>query len=160
MAGGTPEKQLRLKVFILKKGLKEAFNIGQMVEVKANQAGGLDDLFVAARLELAAEGGIVEVRSLVYTGLTGIFDGSQPGRGAHRLYRHQTGYGKIPIPNKEDLDFNTKGELEFANRIYDTEYPDGMGYVILRKDKTFAEQIANKPNTIFEIRYDFFTHIE
>ena len=77
MAGGTPEKQLRLKVFILKKGLEEAFNIGQMVEVKANQAGGLDDLFVAARLELAAEGGIVKVRCLVYTGLTGIFDGSQ-----------------------------------------------------------------------------------
>ena len=30
----------------------------------------------------------------------------------------------------------------------------GMGYVILRKNKTFAEQVT-KENTIYEIRYDF-----
>lgn len=30
----------------------------------------------------------------------------------------------------------------------------GMGYVILRKNKTFAEQVT-KANTIYEIRYDF-----
>lgn len=31
---------------------------------------------------------------------------------------------------------------------------DGMGYIVLRKDKTFAEQVT-KENTIYEIRYDF-----
>ncbi|MBR4931375.1 MAG: hypothetical protein IKZ00_11315, partial [Bacteroidaceae bacterium] len=30
----------------------------------------------------------------------------------------------------------------------------GMGYVVLDKDKTFAEQVTQE-NTIYEIRYDF-----
>lgn len=39
-------------------------------------------------------------------------------------------------------------------RLKDRPNTDGMGYVILRKDKTFQEQVT-KPNTIYEIRYDF-----
>lgn len=47
---------------------------------------------------------------------------------------------------------NTKYKvLKFADRNYTQ---DGMGYVILRKNKTFAEQIT-KSNTIYEIRYNF-----
>lgn len=47
---------------------------------------------------------------------------------------------------------NTKYKvLRFADRNYTQ---DGMGYVILRKDKTFAEQVT-KSNTIYEIRYNF-----
>lgn len=52
--------------------------------------------------------------------------------------------------DEEDLTRNTDGKLQFKNRAYG----DGMGYVILRKDKTFAEQVT-KENTIYEIRYDF-----
>lgn len=40
--------------------------------------------------------------------------------------------------------------LKLANR----DNTDGMGYVILRKNKSFAEQVT-KENTIYEIRYDF-----
>lgn len=59
-----------------------------------------------------------------------------------------------PIGNEEDIDQNASGKLQFADRIYDAQQPDGMGYVILRKNKTFAEQVT-EANTIYEIRYDF-----
>lgn len=41
-----------------------------------------------------------------------------------------------------------------AARIADRTASDGMGYVVLDKDKTFAEQVTHE-NTIYEIRYDF-----
>lgn len=47
---------------------------------------------------------------------------------------------------------NTKYKvLRFADRNYTQ---DGMGYVILRKNKSFEEQVT-KSNTIYEIRYNF-----
>lgn len=51
--------------------------------------------------------------------------------------------------DEEDLT-SENGLLKIKNRssLY------GMGYVILRKGKTFAEQVI-KANTIYEIRYDF-----
>lgn len=52
--------------------------------------------------------------------------------------------------NGEDIDTNAQGKLQFANRP--TTY--GMGYKILRRNKTFAEQVT-KSDTIYEIRYDF-----
>lgn len=58
------------------------------------------------------------------------------------------------IGNEEDIDQNTSGKLQFADRVYDSQNPNGMGYVILRKNKTFAEQVTGT-NTIYEIRYDF-----
>lgn len=39
-------------------------------------------------------------------------------------------------------------------RPYDSQNPNGMGYLVLKKDKTFAEQVTDT-NTIYEIRYDF-----
>jgi len=60
----------------------------------------------------------------------------------------------IPVGNGEDIDFNAGGLLQFANRAYDAQDPNGMGYVILRKNKTFVEQVT-VANTIYEIRYDF-----
>jgi len=59
-----------------------------------------------------------------------------------------------PIGNGEDIDQDSEGKLQFANRAYDSQNPDGLGYVILRKDATFAEQVT-ATNTIYEIRYDF-----
>ena len=50
----------------------------------------------------------------------------------------------------EDITRNTDGKLKFKDRVYG----DGMGYVILRKDKAFAEQVIQE-NTIYEIRYNF-----
>ena len=41
-----------------------------------------------------------------------------------------------------------------AARIADRTATDGMGYVVLDKDKTFAEQVTQE-NTIYEIRYEF-----
>ena len=52
--------------------------------------------------------------------------------------------------DEEDITRNIDGKLQFKNK----EYGDGMGYVILRKNKSFAEQVI-KENTIYEIRYDF-----
>ena len=52
--------------------------------------------------------------------------------------------------DEEDITRNADGKLQFKDRTYG----DGMGYAILRKDKTFAEQVT-KANTIYEIRYDF-----
>ena len=52
--------------------------------------------------------------------------------------------------DEEDITRNADGKLQFKDRTYG----DGMGYVILRKDKTFAEQVT-QANTIYEIRYDF-----
>lgn len=40
-------------------------------------------------------------------------------------------------------------------KLKDRSSLEGMGYVILRKNKTFKEQVEGKPNTIFEVRYDF-----
>lgn len=39
-------------------------------------------------------------------------------------------------------------------KLKDRPALNGMGYVILRKDKTFAEQVT-MANTIYEVRYDF-----
>lgn len=52
--------------------------------------------------------------------------------------------------DEEDITRNADGKLQFKDR----PYGDGMGYVILRKDKTFAEQVV-QTNTIYEIRYPF-----
>lgn len=61
-------------------------------------------------------------------------------------------YGDISNnPDFEDIDVNEQNKLKFANR---EPNENEMGYVILRKDKTFAEQVI-KENTIYEIRYNF-----
>lgn len=59
-----------------------------------------------------------------------------------------------PIGNDEDIDQNEDGKLQFANRVYNAQQPNGMGYKILRKDASFASQVTDT-NTIYEIRYDF-----
>lgn len=59
-----------------------------------------------------------------------------------------------PVGNDEDIDQNEDGKLQFANRTYNAQQPNGMGYKILRKDATFASQVT-ETNTIFEIRYGF-----
>lgn len=58
---------------------------------------------------------------------------------------------RIPAGNGEDIDYNAEGLLQFADRHTAVNQ---MGYVILRKNKTFAEQVT-KENTIYEIRYEF-----
>ena len=55
----------------------------------------------------------------------------------------------INTPDEEDIT-SVDGRLKLKDR----EAINGMGYVILRKNKTFAEQVT-KANTIYEIRYDF-----
>ena len=59
-----------------------------------------------------------------------------------------------PVPNMEDINYNTANELQFADRVYNSITPDGLGYKILRKSSTFAAQVTGT-NTIYEIRYEF-----
>jgi hypothetical protein len=60
------------------------------------------------------------------------------------------------VTNAADEEDITSEEnlLKFKDRTYVAGTNSGMGYVILRKDKTFAEQVT-KANTIYEIRYGF-----
>ena len=55
----------------------------------------------------------------------------------------------VNAPDEEDI--TTENSLL---KLKDRSALNGMGYVILRKNKTFAEQIT-KENTIYEIRNDF-----
>ena len=56
--------------------------------------------------------------------------------------------------NEEDIDFDSSDKLQLADRVYNTSTPDGLGYVILRKNKTFAQQVTQE-NTIYEVRYNY-----
>lgn len=67
------------------------------------------------------------------------------------LYQN-CGHFRTPyVPDDEDLVADSNNELKLKDR---TVEDGGMGYVILRKNKTFAEQVTAE-NTIYEIRYDF-----
>lgn len=72
-----------------------------------------------------------------------------------REYDHETIINNGTINNAADEEDITVRDnvLSFKDRTY-TEGINEMGYVILRKNKTFAEQVT-KENTIYEIRYDF-----
>ena len=52
--------------------------------------------------------------------------------------------------DEEDLTSDENNLLKLKNR----NNLNGMGYVVLRKNKTFAEQLT-QTNTVYEIRYDF-----
>lgn len=56
----------------------------------------------------------------------------------------------VNTADEEDITSDENNLLKLKDR----PATDGMGYVILRKNKTFAEQVT-QPNTIYEIRYDF-----
>lgn len=56
--------------------------------------------------------------------------------------------------NGEDINKNSEGKFQFANRAYNSQTPDGMGYKILRKNASFVSQVT-EANTIYEIRYNF-----
>lgn len=62
--------------------------------------------------------------------------------------------------NPEDLQKNSSGQIEEANRAYDTSTFSGLGYRILRKNiqnnkNVLTQSMINMPNTVYEIRYDF-----
>ena len=60
-------------------------------------------------------------------------------------------YGDVNnVPDEEDLTTDSHGLLKLKDRAGQ----DGMAYYILRKDKSFAEQVVH-PNAIYEIRYNF-----
>lgn len=56
----------------------------------------------------------------------------------------------INLPDNIDITNTSDNKLQFKDRTT----TDGMGYIIMRKNKTFAEQLTQS-NTIYEIRYDF-----
>lgn len=60
-------------------------------------------------------------------------------------------YGTINnAPDEEDITTNPQNLLQFKDR----STLNGLGYVILRMDKTFSEQVT-KQDTIYEVRYNF-----
>ena len=52
-------------------------------------------------------------------------------------------------PDEEDIT-----QVDNALKLKDRPWGDGMGYVILRKNKPLQEQLTEE-NTIYEVRYDF-----
>ncbi|MBO7171785.1 MAG: hypothetical protein J6V52_02375 [Bacteroidaceae bacterium] len=60
---------------------------------------------------------------------------------------------ELTFPNATEVGAGMMSPKQAA-RIADRAATDGMGYVVLDKDKTFAEQVTHE-NTIYEIRYDF-----
>lgn len=65
------------------------------------------------------------------------------------FYHFMTGE-VINFPDEEDITSGTNNLLKFKDRTPE----NGMGYVILRSNKSFAEQLTRE-DTIYEIRYDF-----
>lgn len=64
---------------------------------------------------------------------------------------------KLVTSNTEDININQSVDRKshtISAMLADRDTTNGMGYVILRKYKTFAEQVTQE-NTIYEIRYDF-----
>lgn len=62
--------------------------------------------------------------------------------------------------NPEDLQKNSSGQIEEANRAYDTSTFSGLGYRILRKNiqsnkNVLTQSKINMPNNVYKIRYDF-----
>lgn len=59
----------------------------------------------------------------------------------------------------EDLS-KVDGKIQFADRQYDANNFSGLGHVILRRNivdgkNVLTQAMINKPNTVYEIRYDF-----
>lgn len=74
-----------------------------------------------------------------------------PRTGKFDIVGNPDGPGGSVQPDEEDITLNSENKLQFKNR---TASETQMGYVILRADKTFAEQVT-QANTIYEIRYGF-----
>ena len=67
VSGGTSEQQRGLEVAVCQKSCKESLNIGDVVKVNAEEARFGDAAGIASCGELPTEGGVVEVRGLVYS---------------------------------------------------------------------------------------------
>lgn len=64
---------------------------------------------------------------------------------------------KLVTLNTEDINISQSVDRKshtISAMLADRDTTNGMGYVILRKDKSFKEQVTQE-NTIYEIRYDF-----
>lgn len=64
---------------------------------------------------------------------------------------------KLVTSNTEDINIIQSVDRKshtISAMLADRDTTNGMGYVILRKDKSFEEQVTQE-NTIYEIRYDF-----
>lgn len=62
--------------------------------------------------------------------------------------------------NPEDLQKDSSGQIEEANRAYDTSTFSGLGYRILRKNiqsnkNILTQSMIDMPNNVYKIRYDF-----
>ena len=68
VAGGTPEEQLRLEVFVRLELAEKALNVLQVVKVEAEQAAVLDELVFLADGEGAGKGAVVELRCFELAG--------------------------------------------------------------------------------------------
>ena len=73
----------------------------------------------------------------------------------------KAGEGTAITNMADEEDFTVKdNQLKFKDREYQEDSFNGMGYVILRKNwmnniNLLEQSMINKPNTIYEIRYDF-----
>ena len=169
---GTP----RAKVFYIANGKGTYDNFGG-IEVTEDEVVLLywDSSWHKVSTGIASQGKLTELKKKVDALALGTFYGYFPDSSSLPVDVTTPGYAYVGLDNpykiwnfngeswsdsgtsidmndadEEDITRNADGKLQFKDRTYG----DGMGYVILRKDKTFAEQVT-KENTIYEIRYDF-----
>lgn len=169
---GTP----KAKVFYIANG-KGTYNNFGGIEVTEDEVIFLywDSLWHKVSTGIASQGKLTELKEKVNALALGAFYGYFPDSSFLPTNVTTLGYAYVGLGNpykiwnfngkswsdsgtsidmndadEEDITRNAEGKLQFKNRTYG----DGMGYVILRKDKTFAEQVT-QVNTIYEIRYDF-----
>lgn len=67
-----------------------------------------------------------------------------------------TNWGSIggSLDDQTDLMTALESKQDNIDRSYDGQSPDGLGYLVLDKDSSFASQV-NDSHTIYEIRYDY-----
>ena len=72
VAGGTPEEQLGLEVFVALELTEESLNVLQVVEVEAKQAAVLDELVFLADGKGAGKGTVIELRCFELAGTSDV----------------------------------------------------------------------------------------
>jgi len=93
---------------------------------------------------------VSEFKGGIYATLNNITSGDENNKQSAQYAAKQV---MTKLADNEDLTVEGIG-VEQTLRLADRDTSKGMGYVILRINKSFAEQVT-EPNTIYEIRYNF-----
>ena len=104
---------------------------------------------------------VADFKSGIYKTFDTIIEGDVDNEKSARHAAQQVTTSIISkLPDEEDLTIELDGKtqvMKFANRSAQVKNDkvSSLGYVVLRKNKSFAEQVKGHKNTIFEVRYNF-----